>query len=165
MENQEHWKKQHIEKLQAMSQEVYPLVVPRILLNGQTNEALNLYQKAFGATVTAKILFCEADKDDLQYTGAENDHLVYYSELMIGKHMVMVNDDAAGILGSCSGKRPLLTGLCISFDSEEKAKAAYEILADGAEILMPIMSNSFCTFFATLADKFGVVWDLYFGEP
>ena len=159
------WKKQHIEKLQATSQETYPLVVPRIQLNGQTNEALELYQKAFGATVTAKILFCEADKDDLQYTGTENDNLVYYSELMIGKHMVMVTDDASGILGGNPGKRQLLTGLCVSFDSEEKARAAYEILADGAEILMPIMNNSFCTFFVTLADKFGVVWDLYYGAP
>jgi len=165
MENQERLKKQHIEKLQASSQETYPLVVPRILLNGQTNEALELYQKAFGATVTAKILLCEAEADDLQYTGAENDNLIYYSELMIGKHMVMVTDDAAGILGSCSGKRPLITGLCVSFDCEEKARAAYEILADGAEVLMPVMSNSFCTFFVTLADRFGVVWDLYFGAP
>jgi|GEM_PF-90644 len=159
------WKKQHIEKLQAMSKETYPLVVPRILLNGQAAEALELYQKAFHATVSAKILFADADPTDLQYIGTEKDHLVYYSELMIGTHMVMVTDDASGILGTDSGRRPLLTGLCVSFDSEEKARAAYELLSDGAEIIMPVMSNSFCTFFATLADKFGVVWDLYYGAP
>jgi len=159
------WKKQHIEKLQTMSKETYPLVVPRILLNGQTNEALELYQKAFNATVTAKILFADADPTNLQYTGKEKDGFVYYSELMIGKHMVMVTDDADGILGNHSGRRPSLTGLCISFDCEEKARAAYEILSSGAKILTPATSNSFSTFFATLEDKFGVVWDLYFGAP
>ena len=159
------WKKQEIEKLQAASQESYPLVVPRILLNGQSNEALGLYQKAFGATVKQKILFVDADPTELQYTGEEKDNFVYYSELMIGKHMVMVTDDPDGILGNHSGARPSLTGLCISFNCEEKAKAAYKILSDGAKILMPVTSNSFSIFFVTLEDKFGVVWDLYYGAP
>ena len=159
------WKKQNIEKLQAISKEVYPLVVPRILLGGQSAQALELYQKAFNATVTAKILFADADPTDLQYTGKEKDNLVYYSELMIGNHMVMVSDDVDGMLGNHSGQRSSLTGLCVSFDCEEKAKAACETLSDGAKILTPIKSNSFSTFFVTLEDKFGVVWDLYFGAP
>ena len=159
------WKKQHIEKLQAASQESYPLVVPRILLGGQANEALELYQKAFGAMVTAKILFADADPTDLQYTGNDKDNLVYYSELMIGKHMVMVTDDASGMLSDQPAARQALTGLCVSFDCEEKAQVAYDIISGGAKILAPVTSNSFSTFYATVEDKFGVVWDLYYGAP
>lgn len=159
------WKTQHIQKLQAESGEVYPLVVPRILLNGQAGEALELYTKAFNATVKEKIPFADADPTDLQYTGAEKDNFIYYSELMIGKHMVMVTDDATDSLGTHSGERQSLSALCISFDCEEKARAAYDILSEGANILMPVTSSSFCTFYATLEDKFGVVWDLYYGAP
>ena len=94
------WKKQHIEKLQAMSRETYPLVVPQVL-------------------------FCEANPNDLQYAGEEEGDLAYYSELMIGKHMVMVHDDSSEMLDNKPGARLSLTSLCVSFDSEEKAKAAY----------------------------------------
>jgi len=159
------WKKQNIEKLQAARQESYPLVVPRILLNGQSNEALELYQKAFGAIVKEKILFADADPADFQYADKSKDGFVYYSELMVGNHMIMVTDDAGGLLSGHSGTRPSFTGLCVSFDCEEKARAAYDILSVGAEILEPITSSSFYTFYTTVEDKFGVVWDLYYGAP
>jgi len=147
-----------------MNLETYPLVVPRILLNGKCSEALKLYQKAFGATVKEKILFSEADPMDFKYTGKEKDNFVYYAELMIGKYMVMMNDDDDGVLGDHTGIKPSLTTLCISFDSEEKARAAYEVLLDGANILAPITSASFYSFYVSLEDKFGVAWDLYFGD-
>ncbi|MCL2857181.1 MAG: hypothetical protein FWE19_05600 [Oscillospiraceae bacterium] len=144
-----------------MSHESYPLVVPRLQFGGQCAEALELYQKVFGATVKDKILFSQANPSDFQYTGKEKDNLIYYAELMIGKHMVMMHDDADGIMYN---GRPSATALCVSFDSEQKARAAYELLLDGASILMPITSTSYGVFEVSLSDKFGVQWDLYFGD-
>jgi len=144
-----------------MSHESYPLVVPRLQFGGKCAEALELYQKVFGATVKEKILFSQADPRDWQYTGKEKDNYIYYAELMIGKHMVMMHDDVSGAMFS---GRPGATALCVSFDSEEKARTAYELLLDGASVLMPITSTSYGVFEVSLADKFGVVWDLYFGD-
>jgi len=144
-----------------MSREVYPLVVPRLQFGGQCAEALELYQKVFGATVKEKILFSQANPSDFQYMGKEKDHFIYYAELMIGKHMVMMHDDVSG---TAFNSRHGATALCVSFGSEEKARAAYELLLDGASILMPITSTSYGVFEVSLADKFGIVWDLYFGD-
>jgi len=147
-----------------VNKETYPLVVPNLLFNGQCAKALELYKQAFGATVKEKILFCEANPEDFQYKNENEKDFIYYVELMIGNYMVMMSDGAGGMLGGTDGTRRAITSLCVSFDSEDKAMAAYQILSDGAEILMPVSSNSFCTFYATLTDKFGITWDLYFGD-
>jgi len=150
-----------------MNQEVYPLVVPRLLFNGQCAQALELYKKAFSATVKEKILFSEADPRDLQYKNEDEKNFVYYAELMIGKHMVMMHDDSDGLLDKEADRRTsltALTALCVSFDSEEKARAAYQVLSDGGKTLTPIRSYSFCSFYVSLIDKFSVSWDLYFGD-
>jgi len=149
---------------EKMNHETYPLVVPRLLFNGQCSQALELYKKAFGADVKEKILFSEADPRDFQYKNESEKDFIYYVELMIGKHMVMMCDDNDGVLDKEAKGRASLTALCVSFDSEEKARAAYQILSDGANILTPIHSNTFCSFYVSLVDKFGVVWDLYFGD-
>ena len=148
-----------------MDQENYPLVVPRLLFNRQCSEALELYQEVFSATIKEKLLFSEADPRDFQYKNNDKD-LIYYSLMMIGKHQIMLHDDNDGILtnGEAS-KKSSLTALCISFDSEEKAKAAYQKLSVGATIIMPITSTTFGSFHTTLVDKFGIAWDLYFGSP
>ena len=110
------------------------------------------------------MLFKDADPQDFKCKD-EDANLVYYAELMIGQHMVMMHDDNAGLLSSeRSNSQPSLTTLCISFDSEEKARVAHEILSVGATTIDPIKSGSFFTFMVTLTDKFGVTWDLYFGE-
>jgi len=147
-----------------MNQETYPLVVPRLLFNGLCNQALELYKKAFGATVKDIILFSEADPRDFQCENEEQKDHVYYAELMIGKHMVMMHDDADGELDKEAKGRASLSALCVSFESEDKARAAYEILSDGAKILTPVTGNSFSTFNVTLVDRFGIAWDLYFGD-
>jgi len=146
-----------------MNQEVYPLVVPRIPFNGQCTQALELYKEAFNAAVKEKILFSEADPKDFQYGNENEKDFVYYAELMIGKHMVMMHDESGGLLGKEAGERLSLTALCVSFDSEELAKAACRVLSDGGKVLKQY-NTSFCTFYVSLVDKFGVSWDLYFGD-
>lgn len=147
-----------------MNQEVYPLVVPRLLFNGLCSQALELYKNAFGAEVKEKILFSEADPRDFQYKNEDEKDFIYYAELMIGKHMIMMHDDAEGILDKETKGSTSLAALCVSFDSEEKAKAAYQILSDGAKILKLSTNGTFYSFYVTLVDKFGIVWDLYFGD-
>ena len=147
-----------------MYQETYPLVVPRILFNGQCAEALEFYIKAFGAIVGDKILFGEANPEDFQYESETQSDFIYYAELMIGKHMIMMHDDSSGASDKEAGDRISMTALCVSFDLEEKARAAYQALSCGGRVISPVQSNSFCSFHVTLVDKFGVVWDLYFGD-
>ena len=149
---------------EKMNQEVYPLVVPRLSFNGQCTQALELYKEAFSATVKEKIHFSEADPRDFQYKNEDEKNFVYYAELMIGKHMVMMHDDSNSLLDKEANEKISSTALCISFESEEKARAAYQILSDGGKILTPIHSTSFCSFYVSLVDKFGVSWDLYFGD-
>jgi len=147
-----------------MNQETYPLVVPRLLFNGLCSQALELYKEAFGATVKEIILFSEADPRDFQCKNEAEKDFVYYAELMIGKHMVMMHDDADGELDKEAKGRASLSALCVSFESEDKARAAYQILSDGAKIITPVSSCSFATFNVTLLDKFGIAWDLYVGD-
>ena len=146
-----------------MNYETYPMVVPTLVFNRVCNQAIDLYEKAFDARVKAKMLFSDADPKDLTYE-EEDKNLVYYTELMIGKFLIMLHDDHYNFLDKGVKGRATLTSLCVSFDSEEKARVAFEILSDGATILMERTNGSFFDFYVTLIDKFGIAWELYFGD-
>ena len=50
--------------------------------------------------------------------------------------------------------------LFVDFDSSEPLQAAFETLAEGATILMPLQRYDFSEKFAWLNDRYGVSWQL-----
>jgi PhnB protein len=144
-------------------------VIPSFTFNGLCSQAIELYKKAFGAEVKMKVLFSEGAKIDPKYfqnkSEAEKNY-VYHAQIKIGKQLIILADDSTSILKDdtqgISGKSSL-QNLLIDFDSDDELKAAYEILSDGATILLPLHSPTYCSLYAFLVDKFGGRWELMSG--
>jgi len=141
-------------------------ITPNLLFKRNCNEAMALYKEAFGAEVKLKILFSEANPQDFQYKNEDEKNCVFYSEVMIENQKIIMADDSNEVLDwEDQGKvsRTSLMNLLVEFASEEKLQAAYKVLADGATILTPLGSTTYCTAYVMLVDKFGKNWELMSG--
>ncbi|MCL2376324.1 MAG: VOC family protein [Defluviitaleaceae bacterium] len=142
-----------------------PKISPILIFTGQANQALKLYEEAFGAKVKVKMLYSDAASTGFKYKEDEKD-FIYHSQIIIGNQIVMICDDSADVLeNSTQGKfdRSFLIDLVVEFDSDNELKATYEKLSEGATITEALHSPHYCSLCAVLTDKFGGRWQLMSG--
>ena len=65
-----------------------PKIEPILIFAGCASQAIELYEKAFGAKVKEKLLYSNANPEDWQSKDEHKD-LVYHSQIKIGKQMLM----------------------------------------------------------------------------
>lgn len=131
-------------------------VTPTFNFSGRCEEAIALYEKAFGATVSYIMRYSDADESDwnLPLTD-EQKNLVYHSEMMIGDQRVFLSDIIEFDL-----TQGISLFLAITFEDAECVKRAYDILKEGSTIVYPMKSTTYSSCFVSLIDKFGFRWVL-----
>ena len=134
-------------------------VQPYLFFEGRAEEAISFYKRAVGATVTMLMRNKESpDKPPPGMLPPGSDDKVMHAELKIGESAVLVSD------GMVSGK-PNFSGMSLSLVvAEAEAKRAFEALAEGGKVTMPLGKTFFAKQFGMLTDKFGVSW-LVVSEP
>ena len=125
-------------------------------LHGQCEEAIQLYEQAFGATTQCMLRYADADKKDWDAPLTEQQkHMVYHAEVCIGQQRVMFSDII---------EFDLVQGtslfLAVTFDNAERVKRAFEILREGSTIIYPMRSTTYSSCFVSFVDKFGFRWVL-----
>jgi len=137
-------------------------IIPSFTFSGQCNEAIELYKKAFGAEVKVKLLFSDADPKDLQWKDEEKD-LIFHCQLKIREQIIILSDDSGGMLvddvQNKTGKTNL-QNLLMAFTSDDEFQKAYDILVDGATIVVPMKATAYAKNYVFLVDKFGGCWEL-----
>ncbi len=126
-------------------------VQPYVFFDGKCDEALEFYQRALGAKVTAVMRWKDAPDQSMVTPGQENK--VMHSELQVGETVILASD------GRCMGK-PSFQGfaLTITADNDADAKRMFNALGDGGQVQMPLEKTFFASLFGMVADKFGVGW-------
>ena len=131
-------------------------VTPCINLNGQCEEAMAFYEKAFGATTAFIMRYEDADKQDWDKPLTDDrKKMIYQAEMFIGEQRIMFADIIEFDLSK--GTSLFLT---ITFDDAENVKKVYEVLKEGSTIVYPMVSTTYSSCFVSLVDKFGVRWAL-----
>lgn len=124
---------------------------PYLVLNGNSKEAIELYQKAFDAKAEVRLYKDMPDKTKIP-AGMEDK--VVWAEIKRDDLSIMVSDslpnDEVTIGNNLS--------ISVSFASVENAKASYEILSEGGKIIFPGSETYFADFYTKFVDKFGTVW-------
>jgi len=139
-------------------------VEPIVIFAGQASQAIDLYVKAFGATVREKILYSEANPKDYQADEKDKD-LIYHAQIKIGRQIIMLADDADAVrdgVVKTSGNSYLID-LVVSFDTDDELQTAYDVLSEGATITTELCSQTYCSLTCALIDKFGGRWQLMSG--
>ena len=125
-----------------------------IYSNGQCGDAMNLYEKAFGAEVLDVTPYSEYNPEGLEYNDDQKDYIMN-AQIRIGNQTILVCDDITD-----STKIGNHLQMVMEFDTDDAVKAAYNALLDGATNLTPPHNAGYSSCVACLTDKYGIPWQL-----
>ena len=130
-------------------------IQPYLFFNGSCEEAIEFYRKALGAEVEMMMRFKESPEQQQQQgtvpPGVENK--IMHSSFRVGQTTVMASD------GDSTDKPSFQNfSLSLSVPNEAEADRAFNELADGGQVKMPLTKTFWSPRFGMVEDRFGVGW-------
>ena len=130
-----------------------PVIQPYLFFGGTCEEAISFYKTALGAEVEMIMKYKESPEqppDGMLAPGYEDK--VMHASFRIGATTVMASDGCGGT--------PSFEGfmLSLSVPSEAESDRAFNALAEGGEVRMPLGKTFWSPRFGMVIDRFGVGW-------
>lgn len=136
-------------------------LIPYINLTGNAEEALNFYKDVFGGAV--EIMRWKDMPPDPKMPVDEAWHeKVMHGSLTISEDLMVY---AADSLQDGEGTVGNNVFIHVEFDSEDELRKAYEVLAVGGKVNMPVDQMFWGAIYGDLVDKFGVGWGFHYQLP
>lgn len=124
-------------------------LIPYLNFAGNTEEALNYYQKVFNGTIHDLNRFGDMFPPETNYKDK-----IMHARLEFGENMLMFSDGMPGT--------PVDHGngiyLSIGLNDEAQARSIFDQLSEGGRITMPLEVQFWGALFGQVMDKFGVSW-------
>lgn len=121
---------------------------------GRCEEAIEFYKRAVGAEVQMLLRFKDSPEPPppgRAKPGTENK--IMHASFRIGDTVLMASD------GECGGKGEFKGfGLALSVEDAAAADQAFNALADGGQVTLPLTKTFWSPRFGMLIDRFGVSW-------
>jgi len=130
-----------------------PLVQPYLFFNGNCEEAVEFYKTALGAQVQMMMRYSDSPEprpEGKLPAGFENK--VMHVSFRVGGSVLMASDDCQG-----ESKFGGFT-LSLTQPTEAEAQTAFNALAEGGKITMPLAKTFWSPCFGMVEDKFGLGW-------
>jgi PhnB protein len=128
-------------------------ITPYLFFAGRCAEAIDFYCQRLGATVLAKMHFNESpDPTPPGMLQAGFEDKIMHASLMIKGIPLMMSDGV--------NDRDHFTSfsLALSVDTEAEAQEAFNALADGGSVFMPLTKTFWSPCYGMLTDRFGLSW-------
>ncbi|WDV46372.1 VOC family protein [Clostridiaceae bacterium M8S5] len=131
-------------------------VVPNMYFQGECEEALKLYARAFDGEITVCMHFRDADESDfcIKNLSEIEKEYIYHAEMLVGELRFMFSDN----LGKLKNGEGI--SLVMVLDTPNEVKKAYEVLKEESNIIQPMRETTYSSCFVSLIDKFGKKWVL-----
>ncbi len=128
-------------------------ITPYLMFAGRTEEAIEFYRSALGAEVEMLMRFSESPEpppEGMLPPGYENK--VMHASILIQGERVMMSDGC--------GEEQKFGGfsLAMAVETEEDARKAFDALAEGGTVQMPLTKTFWSPAYGMLLDRFGVHW-------
>jgi PhnB protein len=130
-----------------------PVIQPYLFFGGCCEVALAFYESALGAKIGMKMRYNEApDSPPPGMLPDGYETKIMHAEFTIGENVLMASDGC--------GETPSFGGfaLSITFPTQEEARKAFDALADGGAVTMPLGETFWSPLFGMLTDRFGLGW-------
>ncbi len=129
------------------------IVQAYLFFDGKCDEAIKFYNKALGAEVNMLMRYKDSPEPPPPGCGPMDPNKVMHASFRIGETQIMASD------GRATGK-PNFQGFALSLEVKTEAEAdkAFNALAEGGKIEMPLGKTFFSARFGMVVDKFGVFW-------
>ena len=129
------------------------IVQSYVFFDGKCEEALDFYKSALGAEVNMLMRFKDNPEPQAPGCGPTDPNKVMHAQFRIGETIVLASD------GRATGN-PKFEGfaLALTVKTEAEADKAFNALASGGKVQMPLEKTFFSPRFGMVMDKFGVFW-------
>jgi PhnB protein len=129
------------------------LVQSYLFFDGKCEEAIEFYKRALGAEVSMFMRYKDSPEPPPPGCGPMDPNKVMHAQFRVGETIVMASD------GRATG-HPKFEGFALSLTVKTEADAdrAFDALANGGKVEMPLAKTFFSSRFGMVADKFGVFW-------
>jgi PhnB protein len=131
-----------------------PIIQSYLFFNGRCEEAIEFYRKTLGAEIEMMMRFKESPEPPPPGSVPPGfDNKIMHASFRIGQTTVMASD-------GCSAEKPSFQGFSLSLAVQNEAAAddAFNALADGGLIKMPLTKTFWSPRFGMLEDRFGIGW-------
>lgn len=124
-----------------------------MFFDGKCEEALEFYKRALGAEVNLLMRYKESPEPPPSGCGPTDANKIMHAQFRIGETVIMGSD------GRATGN-PKFEGFALSLTVKTEADAdkAFNALANGGKVEMPLGKTFFSARFGMVEDKFGVFW-------
>lgn len=133
-----------------------PKITTFLMFEGQAEEAMTFYTSLFDDSEIIRIKKYGPNGPG----GAEAEGTVEHAAFTLKGQQYMAIDSYMEHAFSFTPS----VSLFVECDSEEELETLFEKLSDGGEVLMPLDNYGFSTKFGWVNDRFGVSWQLNFGQ-
>lgn len=120
---------------------------------GRTQEALDFYKDAVGATVDVVMHFKDGPPEMQSQIAPAMKDKVMHCAFRIGNTQLMATDGECNNTATFSG-----ISLTLNASSDAEAEKIFAALGKGGQVQMAMSETFFAHRFGVLADKFGVKW-------
>jgi len=129
------------------------IVQPYLFFEGRCEEAIEFYKKTLDAEVVMMMRYKDCPVSQPHGTPAGNENKIMHAQVRIGQTVIMMSDN-------CDGKKRSFEGFSLSLSKSTPAEVdkAFNGLADGGKIQMPLDKTFFSPRFGMVTDRFGVGW-------
>ncbi|MGH6986483.1 MAG: VOC family protein [Caulobacteraceae bacterium] len=127
------------------------LLNPYLNFDGRCAEAFRFYEKALGGKIIRLDTFAGSPMAD--QVGPEMRDKVIHARLEVEGKLLMGSDSTAG-----NAKTPQGFGVALGYDDLGEAKRAFDALAEGGRIDMPLQETYFAKAFGMVVDRFAIPW-------
>jgi PhnB protein len=141
-------------------------LTPYLSFNGNTREAFKFYETALGANIQTMLSYADmpaptgptdsaaADAGCGDGPRPTGDGIMHACLLLPGGAMLFAGDTPPGM--PFDGVKGVM--LALQYDTEDQAHSAFNALAQGGQVTMPMAPSFWAKTFGMLTDRFGLSW-------
>ena len=129
------------------------IVQSYLCFDGKCEEAIEFYRRTVGAQVNMQMRYKDSPEPPPPGCAPTDKNKIMHAQFQIGDTVIMASD------GRGSG-HPKFEGfsLSLSLPTEEAVDRAFNGLAEGGQVQMPLAKTFFSARFGVVVDPFGVMW-------
>jgi len=136
-------------------------ITPYLFFAGRCEEAINFYRTALGAEVEMIMRFNESpDSPPPGMLQAGFETKVMHAAFRVRGVQLMASDGCGGETLKFDGFR-----LALAVPTEGDAKHAFDALADGGSVQMPLTKTFWSPCYGMVTDRFGIGWMVMVPSP
>ncbi len=132
------------------------LIQPYLIFDGKCEEAIEFYKRALGAKVQMLMRVKDSPEPPPADCPPMDGNRIMHAEIQVGQTVVMCSDGRDTGIPKFDGFT-----LSLTLSDEADAKPAFNALAEGGRVEMPLTRTFYSPSFGMVVDRFGVMWMVY----